>query len=543
MLGSLRGAFGRQLTSEEDEQLQSFLNHYLREATHVGGKRLNQVVVVRAAASAMERWLASRPALDEEDSSDNEEEEEYSDEESSDNEEEGFESGGSDSDDCTDSDDDPMTRFEKLCAQRTAALALAPIPSITSINQLPPELQPKETRDPEPSSLAPPAPLPASQSTDILQAQSDVIKYREVETNLILNSKDRDWLRDIGENRYNFSVQINGGAYQQGDALQQTIHARFRNIVRIEFVKAIIPVEGLTVVVPRVCPTEGAPTSVPEQAFYSALALPFVQVIMDELQGNNIGTTDTVDRSLAICQYDATWRSDQMTGHHATMTSRGYSLFFPKFMKAQRIYAPAPLSTLQRMSFRLLNPENSVLSTTPDAVSVSHLTFGDQVSGSCYADATGDYIFLEASSWFPLWAFSKLDKVQLRGLSFEGSMPALTGAGSALNRWLENPEGHVVVGIAHTTATGPPLVLADGANDCGYANWIIIRNRFSDPTTGACSRYLFTGNAGDEATFAAELAAWTNTGGILNLSRQVQLFLRIITRELDNASITRPDNV
>lgn len=539
MLVPLRGAFGRPLTDEEDEQLQSFLGHYLREATHVGGKRLNKVVVMRAAGLAMQRWLVERHAPGEDEDESSEEDEDSSD---SCDDEEGFESGGSDtdSDDCSDSEDeDPMVRFGKLCAQRTAAFALAPIPSITPINRLPPELQPKETRDTEPSSLAPPAPL----STDILQAQSDVIKYREVETNLILNSKDRDWLSDVGENRYNFSVQINGGAYQQGDALQQTIHTRFRNIVRIEFVKAIIPVEGLTVVVPRVCPTEGAPTAAPEQAFYSALALPFVQVIMDELQGNNVGTTDTVDRSLAICQYDATWRSDQMTGHHATMTSRGYSLFFPKFMKAQRIYAPTPLSTLQRMSFRLLNPENSVLSVTPDALSVSHVVFGDQVTGSCYADATGDYIFLEAAAWFPLWAFSKLDKVQLRGLTFTGSTLALTSAGANLDRWLENPDGHVVVGIAHTTATGSPLVLADGANDCGYANWIIVRNRFSDPTTGSCSRYLFTGNAGDEATFAAELAAWTNTGGVLNLSRQVQLFLRIITRELDHASIIRPDNI
>lgn len=532
MLGPLRGAFGRPLNSEEDKQLQRYLDHYMREASHVGGKRLNQVVIMRAAANAMEKWLAS--VAEEEEEEDEEEDEE----------EEGFESG-SDSDSesgsrCSDEDEDdedPMVRFGKLCAQRSAAIALAPIPSITPINKLPPELQAKETRDTEPLTLAPPKP------TDILQAQSDVIKFREVETNLILNSKDRDWLSDIGENRYNFSVQINGGAYAQGDATQQTVHTRFRNIVRIEFVKAIIPVEGLTVVVPRICPTEGAPTSAPEQAFYSALALPFVQVIMDELQGNNVGTSDTVDRSLAICQYDATWRSDQMTGHHATMTSRGYSLFFPKFMKAQRIYAPTPLSTLQRMSFRLLNPENTVLSAAPDAMLVPRVAFGDQVTGSCYADATGDYIFLETAAWFPLWAFSKLDKVQLRGLTFTGSTPALTGAGAELIRWMENPEGHVVVGIAHTTAVGPPLTLTDGANDCGYANWIIIRNRFSDPTTGACSRYLFTGNLVDEATFAAELAMWANTGGVLNLSRQVQLFLRIITRELDHTSVIRPDNV
>jgi hypothetical protein len=537
MLDPLRGAFGRPLTEDEDEQLQRFLGHYLREATHVGGARLNQVVVMRAAGAAMQRWLASKAEEDEDDSEDSENEDD--DDEDSADTEEGFESGSDSGSRCSDDDeddDDPMVRFGKLCAQRSAALALAPIPSITPINKLPPALQAQETR--EPSSLAPPQP------TDILQPQSDVIKYREVETNLILNSKDRDWIRDVGENRYNFSVQINGGAYQQGDAIQPTVHTRFRNIVRIEFVKAIIPVEGLTVVVPRTCPTDGTPTAVPDQAFYSALAMPFIQVLMDELQGNNVGTTDGVDRSLAICQYDATWRSDQMGGHHATTTSRGYTLFFPKFMKAQRIYAPTPLGSLQKMSFRLLNPENTVLSATPDAVSVSSVTFGTDISGSCYADASGDYIFLETPAWFPLWAFSKIDRIQMRGLSFTGSTPALTAAGAELIRWLENPEGHVVVGIAHTTSVGPPLtVVADGANDCGYANWIIIRNRFSDPTTGACSRYLFTGDATDEATFSAELAAYPNTGGAINLSRQVQLFLRIITRELDNSSIIRPDNV
>jgi hypothetical protein len=283
---------------------------------------------------------------------------------------------------------------------------------------------------------------------------------------------------------------------------------------------------------------------VPEQAFYSALALPFIQVIMDELQGNNVGTTDTVDRSLAVCQYDATWRTDHHTGgggSSATTTpmNRGYTLFFPKFLKAQRIYSPTPLGSLQKMSFRLLNPENAVLSAQPDAVQIPRVVFGDQVTGSCYADAAGEYLFLETAAWFPLWAFSKLDRIQIRGLSFTGSTAAMQTAGDALIRWLEDSTGHVVVGIAHTNGAG----VTDGANDCGYANWIIVRNRFTDPTTGSCQRYLFTGSAVDEPIFETEFAGFANTGGALNLSRQVQLFLRIVTRELDHASIIRPDNV
>lgn len=444
--------------------------------------------------------------------------------------------------------DDPIALFERIRAMRASETFPAPAPAPASLAPPPPypsapELTTLPQMLPQPLSL--PHPRTPVQPKDTLIRQENVVKYREQEYNLVLSSKDRDWHHNRRENRYNFSVVLDSAARPQGTGPQLTLQNRFRNIVRLEFVKAILPVEGLDVIIARDCP--GAAPA-PEKSFYSALALPYINVIMDEIQGNNYGTNDTTDKSLAVCQYDATWRSDFPHGGAAESrnVSRGYTLFFPKFMKAQRIYAPTPLASLQRMSFRLVGPENNVLSKTPDSSYVRRIAFSSlpDISGSCYGDASGSYLFVETKEWFSLWAYSRLDRVAFAGLTFSDTSPERQRAGRELLEWLQSECGHVVVGIAHTDASGAVI---DGPNDCGYANWIVLRNRHRDPTTGDCALEYFTaGGSATEAELADALAAFPadyQDGGVLNLSRQVQLVLRIITREMDSTTNVRPDNV
>jgi hypothetical protein len=271
-----------------------------------------------------------------------------------------------------------------------------------------------------------------------------------------------------------------------------------------------------------------------------------VNVLVDELQGNNYGTNNAIDKSLAICQYDATWRSD--TIHHTTNRGRGYAVFIPKFMKAQRVYSPTPLSNLQTLSFRLQDPEDNLLSDTPDSASIGTIAFSSTVTGSCYSDPSGsdsNYIFIGTKSWFPLWAFSQMDRVLLQGISFvSGSEPA---GGEALVSWLQKDAGVSVIGVASSSSSLPSnLAVIDGCNSVGYANWIIVRNRFTDPTVGSTTLDYFTGSQVGDQTLSANLASFPPTyenGGALNLNRQVQLTVRIITREYDLVSSVRADNV
>jgi hypothetical protein len=249
---------------------------------------------------------------------------------------------------------------------------------------------------------------------------------------------------------------------------------------------------------------------------------------MDEMTGNNYGTNEQIDKSLAVCQYDAVWKSET-TSSDKTM-NRGYTLFFPKFMKAQRIYAPTPLASLQKMSFRIMNPENQVLSTLPDAMPVTDIYFGSNTAiVSCYYDSNGEYLFIKSATWFPMWSFSVLDRLQFAGLE------ASAGNEDIID-WLQQETGHVVIGTAYDENTLLPTII-DGVNASGYANYIIIRSRFVDPQSGVSARSTFN------AELTPQLPVSLIKGSTLNVSRQVQMTLRITVRELDSTTNLRPDNV
>lgn len=361
-------------------------------------------------------------------------------------------------------------------------------------------------------------PTPYVQQKDVLQPQENVVKYREAEVNLVMNSKDRDWLKGTTQNRYNFTIQFNTN-YKSQPGIQANIQTRLRNIIRIEFVKAILPVEGLV--------------AGPATPFYSVLAMPSINVLVDEFLGNNFGTNNAVDKSLAICQYDSTWRSDHFS--NSTM-NRGYALFIPKFMKAQRVYTPTPLSNLQTLSFRIQDSQDELLSTIPDAFPIASFVFGSSLIGSTYA--TDAYIFIRTKEWFSQWSFSQLDKILMQGNGFiSGTQPE---GGAALVAWLQATGGHTIVGCAHDLSGSD---VSDGSNAAGYANWLIIQNRVLDPQLGSTTPDYFTGSSTDEAQLAADLIHYPQEGAILNLSRQVQLTVRIITREYDTGTNIRPDNV
>lgn len=523
MLTSLRKTLGTRipwgLSEAADTRLQRTLSHYIKEVARVRGS-LDEREILRETFDSMAGWfrrnreqlggpasprrqVVSAPPIIEHAVSP--EPSMY----------------GTDSEE----EEDPMIMFHRLKAQREGR---APPPTASS--QRVPELAS--------TPLASLDGAAAAQPKDYLQPLESVVKYRETEYNIVLNSKDRDWLHSIDENRYNFTVQLGTDSIDQGSGPRPLIQTRLRNIVRIEFIKAILPVEGLDVVVPRACPTDA---TAPEAAFSSILGLPFVQVMMDDVQGNNVGTTSNIDKSLAICQYDSTWRSDHVTT--TATTSRGYTLFFPKLMKAQRVYAPTPLANLRQLSFQILNPENRPLSKLQDASLINTIAFSNLVSGSsaapCYSDPSGDYIYIETKYWFPLWSYSTLDRVAFAGVSTPTAAPS---TGELFRAWLEREEGHVIVGTAYGDSM---TTLTDGFNDCGYANWIIIRNRHMNPAvSGSCDRDWFAASEADETTFATELAAVpVQCGGVLNLSRQVQIFLRVVTRDMDAATNIRPDNV
>ena len=372
---------------------------------------------------------------------------------------------------------------------------------------------------------------------DVLIRQDPVVTYREIENNLILYSADRDWLKNTRENRYSFTVNFDPANNRQGFAPSLATQQRFKNITRIELVKAIMPAEGIDVLITQF---DGAPVTTYQN---SILSFPFISVNVQELDGNNYGTDNFLDRSFGVLQYDANWYSDPAS-QADPQDSRGYLAMIPKFMKCQRVYHPTPLSTLQKLSISMLRPDGTLVSTVPDTLDIYNIFASDTPGAfvpSAYDVAIGGqpaYFFINTSAFFSRFQIAVGDRIQVGGFNYDDATLAANPGLVDFVQWINRAEGHLVAAIGYTNTGG--VYQADGANAAGYANYIIIPARYADPTTGQVALQPFT-------NITAALAG--NMGGLLlprrliDLNRQIQLVFRIITREMDGVGQLRPDNM
>ena len=400
-----------------------------------------------------------------------------------------------------------------------------------------------------PTTTIPPflSPTKINLPQDYLIRQENTVTYKEIENNLFLYSADRDWIRNVAENRYNFSVTFDPGNNGQGYYPQVRVQQKFKNITRIEFVKAILPLEGLDVMI--LPDASGCPSK--NTSFQSnVLSLPFISVNIPELENNNFGTDNFLDRCFSVIQYDQNWFSDRGysttdTTTHQTNDSRGFTAMVPRFLKCQKIYAPAPLSTLQRLTINLLRPSGQPLSLLADTFDISGVYAGTNTlfttansAYDCSESGNPQYIFIRTTNYFSRFQMNVGDNIQIGNFAFADPS---NGVLQDFTNWINRPTGFLVAGIGHTDSSG---TYHDGPNNVGYANYIIIQAQYQDPTTGNTGLRPYGG--GNITTYIGDTnpAALANPPRrLINLSRQIQLVFRIITREMDPVAQLRPDNM
>lgn len=461
--------------------------------------------------------------------------------------------------DFAETDEDPLVLMERMRKEREEQsrllnIAMPPPPTSAAPPRMEIREQPPSAANPVPPQAEAPPPLLAPRQQDYIIPQEDIVKYRETEYNIFITSSDRDWTRNTSENRYNFSVNFNTGQKRTGYAFNAAIQERFRNIQRIEFVKAIVPIESLT---PIVRVASNNPSLVYDTTrVVNVFSLPFAALRIAEVNGNGFSTNPDEDNTFAIVQYDTTWSSDLSsqsvvgTNPSPILAKSGYTGMIPKFLKAQRVYTPNPLATLQRLSIRLERHNGELLTSDSDVLSLKRIVMSGAFS-SVGTNSTlygvnspqNSYIFLQTSSYFPYSAVSEGDSIQIAGFATTTNSPAATDFAKYINQ----AAGHYVIAVGHVTSGG---ALVDGRNSAGYCNVIVLRNRFDDPTTGSIARAssYFGGDATAESTLATLLdtpASEPNLSAtsLINHSRQTHFVLRIITRDMDSTSNIRPDNV
>ena len=406
--------------------------------------------------------------------------------------------------------------------------------------------------------------LPSARTTraprpqDTIIPQDDVLTYKENEYNLFMYSADRDWLsgNPTLQNRYNFTVNFDPANNRAGQlfGVNAAASIKFKNITRIEFVKAILPVEGLDYLL-RKNAASTASVNYDVSLNVNILSFPYLNLYVKELDTNSYGTDYNFERAFGVLQYDANWISD-----NTVVTKGGYLAMIPKFLKCQKVYTPTPLSTLQKLTLRLERPDGSLVSDVQDTLDISGVfsssgssgafmgplggAYTANITGTKYADASANYIWLETSSYFSRFSVAQGDRIRLRGLTFPSTYSGDAQALTDLLNWL-NTTDHLVIGTAWSNRTINTVHYKDGWNQVGYSKYIIIQTRMNDPTTGSVTPVNYGSlSSANNITFLSKLCGNTLTAGrLLNLSHQTHFVFRIITRDMDSTSRLRPDNL
>lgn len=392
--------------------------------------------------------------------------------------------------------------------------------------------------------------------------------YRENESNLVIYSYDRNWLVNTTENRYNFTVNFDPGNLSSSTYHYNTsIQKKLKNIVRLQLIKAILPVESLENLVISDISAQSSNlfgSTVDTSFQVSALNYPYVVLNIQEYDGNNYGTDNYQDRSFGTIHYERQWQSDNA---HATIPiptnqpiqcqdSRGYVLMVPRYLDCQRVFTPTPLSTLQRLTINIQNPIGNTLSVLPDTFDISGFfpntstTFSistNSASGSAAGTASTQmgFIFIQTTKYFPRSAINIGDRIVVGGINYtDAALTANPGLQDFAN-WINQTDGHLVCNVGFVNSSGTTYL--DGYNQLGYCNFIIINGRYADPTTGAVSALPFTGTSGTGLTGANLQGNNSNFAPgpkrLINLNRQTNLVFRVITREKDGQGQLRPNNL
>jgi hypothetical protein len=237
-----------------------------------------------------------------------------------------------------------------------------------------------------------------------------------------------------------------------------------------------------------------------------------------------------MNNAFAAISYDAYWTGD------TAAKNKGFARMIPKFLKCQKTYYPTPLATLTKLTFEIQRPDGELVCSSKDTLDIGgvYMPTTDGAGTSLYVSASFDWIWLKTSTYFNKFLVSQGDRIQIKNVGLNATLTADPNA-AALIGFLTRAEGHLVSDIGFTDGTD----FTTGANAVGYANGIIIRNDFSDPTTGATTVKSWVTAIG--ATVNSNPAL--TTGRLINLNKQIQIILRVITRDMDSAAKLRPDNL
>jgi len=383
--------------------------------------------------------------------------------------------------------------------------------------------------------------LVAENQGKLVKVQRDTQpKYIEKVHYININSVDRNWVDNVTETRYNFQVKFNQNQEYQGSA---TISNMYRNIVSVELVSAVMPMDAY------IDPFD-------TRIYMGLSRYPYLLLRIEELDNVFKGTNNWVDKAFSTMIFDKvfytnTLSSDYISGYSGFTSIvqstprqgfageylRGFMKYNPAYFEKKKFYNN-PLANLNRMSINITDPRGNFVNVQKDILDITAIAFTGNVAAvngtellPTYAwprstQSSYSYVKITTTTYFSNRLFRVGDRIIIK--NFAGA----TGTnGSRFTSFINRDEGHVIINLAVETSN------TTAATNRGFINEIYIA-----PPGDMDS----TNNTVDPATYYDNNVTFgtvTNYGRLIDVDMQTQLLFRIVTRDPDTSGTLNPINV
>lgn len=355
-----------------------------------------------------------------------------------------------------------------------------------------------------------------------------------------VNSADRKWENQTSDDtRYNFQVKFKAGQDFEGAG----INREYKNIISVELVSAILPIDA------HIEPFD-------TRIYLNIMKYPYLLLRIDELDSVFMGTNTHTDRAFSTLVFDKFHNTETLSGDHITSNvnsvvktsfsnefKRGYVRFNPAYFEKKKYYN-APLASLNKMSIHLTDHRGKEFNTQNDVVDISSTT-GIQYTSTISTLTASDFeinptnafpyratsetkmIKITTSKYFSNRLFRIGDRIVINGFTMNTS-----GANNnEFVNFINREEGHIIINMNKEINNA-----SSNSNDGQL-------NAFYIPPPGILdsnNKTLDVSTYYDESSLDFTSSSY---GKFINTDLQSHFLFRIVTREANISSITKPINI
>jgi hypothetical protein len=361
--------------------------------------------------------------------------------------------------------------------------------------------------------------------------------YQDRISYISVNSLDRKWENDTNdESRYSFQVKFNASSDFSGAG----INTNFKNVVSVELVNAILPVDAHI-------------ESFDTRIYLNIMKYPYILLNIEELDGVFRGTNMNSDKAFSTLVFDKFHNSeilssDMISGNVSVSSGktsfvnefkRGYIRYNPAYFEKKRYYN-SPLASLNKLSINLTDPRGNRFNTLSDTNTINNIEFSDALS------SIGSTLELTATNGFPNTNSSGHKMIKITSTKhFSNRMFRIgdrimirnyttTGSGSNNSRFIQfinREEGHIIINLEQERFD----LVGDNKGQISEL-YIAPPGELDSNKENLDSSTYYDSNV-DTGNYSADSASF------INMDLQTHFSFRIVTRVVDVSSVTKPINV